>query len=48
MSALESCDGLEGLVVCDREGFGGMAEDEVRRGRGWGDAEDVGGIWERG
>lgn len=48
MTALESCDGLEGLIVCDSERFGGMAEDEVRRGGGWGDAEDVRGVGERG
>lgn len=48
MAALESCDGLEGLVVCDGEGLRGMAEDEVWSGGGGGDAEDVWGRRERG
>lgn len=48
MTVLEGCDGLKGLVVCDGEGLGGMAEDEVRGGGGGGDAEDVRGSREWG
>ena len=38
MTVLEGCDGLKGLAVCDGEGLGGMAEDEVRGAGAGGEA----------